>query len=160
MTRRGAGADLLDGSSMSATFAGCEVRLPDQSWVDWASATVRHTTRELRNTANQVTGQVSGTGYDAPGNGTANNGAWDKRVRLNGTTYTTPTSATIVEFPSLTVIQGGTTLTGANANIVGRENSQASQEARQGTVSRYNTETVSINLGTATLPRGQAVQLP
>lgn len=160
MTRRGTAGAALDGSSISAKFSGCKVRLKGQSWIDWGLATIRHETYELHNAAGAVIGQVSGSGYDAPGNGAANNGEWDKRVTISGVTFRTPTSATIVEFPSLRVVKGGTPLTGQNANLAGRENDAASRAATQGPVSRYKTETVNINLGTATRPVGKAVELP
>lgn len=156
MTRRGAGGSQLDGSSMSVTFSKSSVRKKDQSWIDWALATTRQTARVLKNASGAEIGRVSASGYDAPGNGTANNGAWDKRVTLNGAIYKAPSAATIVEFPNLKV----GSLTGQAANIAGREDDAASRAATQGGVSRYNTETVNINLGTATLPTGKAVEIP
>ena len=74
------------------------------------------------------------TGYDAPGGNAV--GAYDHLVdnRRVG-----DISRTIVEFP------------GPN---------NAALRARRFDVGRYENETVSINLGTATKPSGAAVELP
>ena len=161
MTRATGTTEELDGSWLTSTFTGGMVKKSGDHELDnWEADDV----------------DQSLTGYDAKGG--AKNEAYDQRKstkknpldakQLKGGVKTT-LSKTIVEFPNLKVtVTSATTLpphkvgdklTGEEANLVGRQDNHDSRVATEtdANLSRYNHESVNINLRKYVAPKASPV---
>ena len=131
MTRDGNHKSDLDGSWLKATWGSCEV-----------FKTTPHAAPVGRKIWEVGDVNPDATGYDAPG-GTVDL-AFDRRYKGHRTIY----SRTIIEFASIEVPVAGGTATKSNEVLRGAI----------GAPSRYQEETVTVNLGTIARPVGDVLQ--
>ena len=132
LTRDRNNRDELDGSWIECVFRNGRVVHSNGQQDDW-------TTNYISGSADP---RLNPTGYDSPGNGANGGGALDSIDATRNGSRTT-ISRYKVDFPSL---NGATPSAGTSLITAGR--SFGSLNATEGSKSRYNAETVRINLRT------------
>jgi|GEM_PF-7106861 len=140
----------LDGSEMTVNFTGLQVKTRTSGW---GSIPINNVSQ-------------GETGFDAPANGAAGNSAWDSRWEYDGSSGGNAMDGkrTIVEFvlsnPNLSNEDIATYNILARSPNTDYDSLAIKPELKSALKSRYNSETIRINLHTITRPVGSAVSIP
>lgn len=140
----------LDGSEMTVKFTGLQVKTSTSSWGSIPFNKVSQ----------------GETGFDAPKNGAVGNSAWDSRWVYDGSSAGNAMDGkrTIVEFvlsnPNLSNEDIATYNILARSSNTNYDSLAIKPELKSALKSRYNSETIRINLHTIARPVGSAVVIP